>query len=193
MERGIEVVRRWAEEAVRPVELLACTPERGKSTLEALNVTERSPLGGIAGRTGGILVDSGWLRILGAGSERLARGLAEWNGLGGRLRLGGALLVGDDAVGGFFALNGGALPGGVGNIFYLAPDTLEWEDLEVRYSGWVKWAFTGAPQAARLEVNQRERSALASVGTARRSSSVSTFFRKRRAKRYASPLQRADR
>jgi hypothetical protein len=53
------------------------------------------------------------------------------------------LLVADDVVGGFFAMNGGAFEGQLGNIFYLAPDTLEWEDLEMGYADFIKWSLTG--------------------------------------------------
>ena len=55
----------------------------------------------------------------------------------------GALLVADDVIGGFFAINGGAFEGERGNVFYRAPDTLEWEDLERGFTDFVDWAFTG--------------------------------------------------
>ena len=35
------------------------------------------------------------------------------------------LLVADDVLGGFFAINGGAFDGKAGNIFYYAPDSGE--------------------------------------------------------------------
>ncbi|WP_179865675.1 DUF2625 family protein [Bacillus sp. AFS017336] len=54
-----------------------------------------------------------------------------------------SLLVADDAVGGFFALNGGAFDGETGNIFYLAPDTLEWEDLGMGYAEFINWSLSG--------------------------------------------------
>lgn len=145
-EPAILLVREWIAEATNAVEVLPCDPALGEKNLLALQVTTRSPLGAIAHETGGLLVDQGWLRILGAGCSRLPRGLADWNGLVGDpaiLRLDGAMLVGDDAVGGFFALNGGGLEGPRGNVFYLAPDTLAWEDLDRGYSDWVCWAFSG--------------------------------------------------
>lgn len=49
----------------------------------------------------------------------------------------------DDVLGGLFALNGGALPGPAGEVFYLAPDTLEWESCEMGYSDLVQWALVG--------------------------------------------------
>jgi peptidyl-tRNA hydrolase len=44
------------------------------------------------------------------------------------------LLVADDAIGGFFALNGGAWGADVGQAYYWAPDDLEWNPLGLGYS-----------------------------------------------------------
>lgn len=145
-EPAIRLVHEWIAEAANTVEELPCDRALGERNLLALQVTTRSPMGAIAHETGGLLVDHGWLRLLGAGCARLPRGLADWNGLVAeppKLRLDGAMLVGDDVVGGFFALNGGGFEGPAGNVFYLAPDTLAWEDLERGYSDWVYWTFNG--------------------------------------------------
>lgn len=106
--------------------------------LSALQVTTRSTLGAMAYETGGLLIDHGWLRVLGSGHGHLSRNLADWNE--GRVQ--GALLVADDAVGGFFAINGGGLGADVGAMYYWAPDTLQWEPLEVGYSDFLAWALS---------------------------------------------------
>jgi hypothetical protein len=145
-EPAIALVRDWVSKASNRVELLTCERAAGERALLALQVTTRSPMGAIAYETGGLLVDGGWLRVLGAGCARLPRALDEWNHAALDVRehrLPGACIVGDDVVGGFFALNGDAFAGGAGNVFYLAPDTLEWEDLDLGYSAWVQWACTG--------------------------------------------------
>ena len=145
-EPGIDLVREWVGAARNPVELLACERSAGEATLLALQVTTRSPMGAIAFETGGVLVDHGWLRVLGAGCARLPRSIATWNRLdrgADAHRMPRALLVGDDLVGGFFVLNGGALPGRPGGVFYLAPDSLDWEDLELGYSDWLRWTLIG--------------------------------------------------
>lgn len=69
----------------------------------------------------GILVDSGWLRILGSGHTRLPRTLASWTQLVTASTF-QALLIADDVSGGFFALNGGEFGKDLGGIYYLAPD-----------------------------------------------------------------------
>src|SRR4051812_31746432 len=101
---GFPLVRGWVEAAVRPVEILPPSVARVDALVET-QVTTRSPMGAVVYETGGILVDGGWLRILGSGHPRLGRTLPAWN-LG---RGAGFYLVADDAIGGFFAINGGAL------------------------------------------------------------------------------------
>ncbi|MDZ5634940.1 DUF2625 family protein [Janthinobacterium sp. GMG1] len=131
------LIKQWASEADMPVELLP--PSAGRAeVLLSLQITTRSPLGAIAYETGGILVDDGWLRILGSGHGKLERNIATWN----EGKAEGFLLVADDVLGGFFALNGGALGPDQGQLYYLAPETLEWEALEIGYTAFVEWAFT---------------------------------------------------
>lgn len=131
------LIKQWASEADLPVELLP--PSAGRAdVLLSLQVTTRSPLGALAYETGGILVDDGWLRILGSGHGKLGRDIATWN----EGKADGFLLVADDVLGGFFAINGGALGDDQGNMYYLAPETLEWEGLEIGFTTFIEWAFT---------------------------------------------------
>ncbi len=103
-------------------------------------------MGAIIYETGGILVDNGWIRILGSGNEKLNRTLPDWN-KGKTFNEYGTqpsiLLIADDVVGGFFAINGGALGKDLGNVYYFAPDTLNWEPMEMGYSDFIWWTFTG--------------------------------------------------
>jgi hypothetical protein len=46
-------------------------------------------------------------------------------------------------IGGFFALDGGQLGEKVGAMFYFAPDTLCWEPMNMGYSDFVYWCFSG--------------------------------------------------
>lgn len=145
-EPGWPTVDEWIKTAIRPVEVLPAEQRAARDTLYGIQVTTRSPMGAIAYSTGGIVVDGGWLRILGAGHARLPRSLAAWNGCkspGASTRLPGCILIADDVLGGFYALNGDAFPAKPGTIQYLPPDKLEWEDMEMTYSQFVWWAFNG--------------------------------------------------
>lgn len=113
-----------------------------RTCLEALQVTTRSPLGALAHETGGLLVDHGWLRVFGSGHAQLPRRLGGWNDALG-IPHADFLLIADDVVGGVFAINGGALGPAPGNVYYFAPDTLAWEDTELRHTAFMQWAFDG--------------------------------------------------
>ena len=53
------------------------------------------------------------------------------------------MLVADDAAGGFFAVNGGGLGSDVGKVYYLSPNNLEWEPLELSYTEFLNFCFNG--------------------------------------------------
>ena len=137
---GWPVVQGWIASAKNKIQVLPKTAARADSALLAAQVTTRSPMGAVVYETGGIIVDNGWLRILGSGSPGLNRDLMGWN----KGKQQGLLLVADDALGGFFALNGGAFgQATLGKIYYLSPDNLEWEPLDKNYSEFLVFCFSG--------------------------------------------------
>jgi hypothetical protein len=137
-EPAIKLLQQLVNDAKVPCELLPPGPEREKALLY-LQVTTRSTLGGLAYDTGGLLIDDGWLRLLGSGHAKLSRSLHEWNSP----RTDGAFyLVGDDRVGGFFAINGGAFGDDLGSVYYWPPDSLEWESLERGFTDFVAMFLT---------------------------------------------------
>ncbi|SHH24227.1 DUF2625 family protein [Massilia sp. CF038] len=136
---ALPLLQSWIAQAGVRCELLPPSEERQRILLE-LQVTTHSLLGTAAYETGGLLVDHGWLRILGSGHPALLRNLVDWN----EDRSASFLLVADDVIGGFFALNGGAFGDDIGSVFYWAPDSLEWEACGFGYSSFVEWAMSGA-------------------------------------------------
>jgi hypothetical protein len=134
---AITLIRQRVESAENQCDILPSSAANEKVLLE-VQMTTRSTLGAIAYETGGVLVDSGWLRFLGSGHPRLARTLSDWN----RDRGKGLYLVADDAVGGFFAINGGALGGDLGNVYYWPPDSLGWQSLGLSFSTFFVWSLT---------------------------------------------------
>lgn len=127
-------------------QIVPCVRRDGEAALVAAQVTTRSPMGAIAYHSAGLLVDHGWLRLLGAGGHRIGGGLVDWNAsLGGQPLdppLSDALVVAYDALGGFFAINGGHWEAPPGSIHYLAPDTWTWENLNLGYSAMLAWALS---------------------------------------------------
>jgi hypothetical protein len=143
---ALPLIQRWIKAASHSIEILEANRARAEKVLLSLQVTTHSPLGAVAFETGGILIDRGWLRFLGSGHERMRGNLLSWN-TAGTIResylLKNALVVAHDAVGGFFALNGGAFPGKPGIAFYFAPDTLTWQNTNLSYSQLLNWAMVG--------------------------------------------------
>jgi hypothetical protein len=133
------VVQSWISDATRSVKVLTAERSGSEAVLLALQVTTRSPMGALALETGGLVVD-GLLRVLGGAGPGMSGDLARWNGMGHEPLLAArdrALIIAHDALGGFFALDGGGLGEGKGTVFYFAPDALAWEDLGIGYSAWL--------------------------------------------------------
>lgn len=135
------VIEEAIAEADEPVEVVPGDRVAGEETLLLLQVTARSFLGALALHTGGVLVDHGWLRILGGGQGPL--NLCTANGVDRPPEEPpGQILVAFDVLGGKFAINGGALPGSPGEVSYFAPDDLAWLPLEMKFSEFVLWSLT---------------------------------------------------
>ncbi|MCX4804061.1 DUF2625 domain-containing protein [Streptomyces sp. NBC_01214] len=137
-----------------PVQVLPVDFDEGRRCLVQMQVTARSTLGALALNTGGLLLDDGWVRVFGGGSA-LDGGLPSLGRVNGfptafdpAWNPGTGLVVGHDALGGVFALNGrdpaaSGRPGAPGEMAYFAPDTLAWEVLEMGHSVWVSWLLSG--------------------------------------------------
>ncbi len=133
---------------------------RREEVLLEVQVTTHSTLGCARLRDGRHSGDHGWLRFLGSGHPNLERTLSGWN----RGRSDGLYLVADDAVGGFFALNGGAFGNDTHNVYYWPPDGLEWEPLGMGLTDFFRWSLTSRLadfyQDLRGELERRPRQAV---------------------------------
>lgn len=136
------LLERMLREAGPTVRLLAGSEPAGRREIESLQVSGKSFLGAMAYHVGGLIIDSGWLRVLGCGHAECA-----WSIVTGTQRVGwgtqpGApegLVVGVDVLGGLFAINAGFrtdVP--PGQVAYFGPDTLRWEDTGSGYSAWLE-------------------------------------------------------
>ena len=135
---AIDMVRRWVDGAETECRILPPSDQR-EQVLVAVQIATDLPLGAIVYETGGILVNSGWLRYLGSGHTDLPRNLADWNASRGD----GLCLVADDVVGGFFAVNSGAF-GEAPDMYYWAPDSLQWEPIGFEFDFFFRWSLTAA-------------------------------------------------
>ena len=65
------LIESWLAEATNRAVVRPATRDDGEAVLVRLQVTTRSPFGAVALETGGILIDHGWMRLLGSGSPKL--------------------------------------------------------------------------------------------------------------------------
>lgn len=130
--------------------IVEVAPRRGEGVLWRLQVTARSYLGALALNSGGVLADHGWFRLLGGGSPHLVD-LAAANDLG-EPKDGDVppayLLVGYDALGGRFAVDGGGLGVAPAEVCYFGPDSLCWGGLGGGHADFVNAALSGDLTAA---------------------------------------------
>ena len=145
-EPGWVLVKEWMNSAKNKIQVLPCDSTKAREALYQIQVTTRSPMGAVVYSSGGLLIDEGWIRVLGSGNEKLNRSLSDWNKGKTFKEYGeqpGFLLIADDAIGGFFAINGGELGEDLGKTYYLSPDNLEWEPLDLTYSDFLDFCFNG--------------------------------------------------
>jgi hypothetical protein len=137
-----------------PVRVLPADPEEGRRCLLQMQITARSTLGALALNSGGLVLDDGWVRVFGGGSDASGGlpSLAQVNRFPAAFdpawHPAKGLVVGQDALGGVFALNGhdpaaADRPGVPGQMIYFAPDTLTWEAMDMGHSAWVSWLLSG--------------------------------------------------
>jgi hypothetical protein len=135
--------------SVVPVTVIPADPTSSESALFRLQISVGTALGALVFETGGLLVDHGWLRILGGGGSidgHTLPDVATVNGLGDPSegeQAPAAFTVAYDVLGGRFAVNNGGLPGEGGKVCYWGPDTLEWTPLGITHTGFVEWALCG--------------------------------------------------
>jgi hypothetical protein len=139
-------VQEWIDSAANEVEVLPIDSVKAKDALFHTQVTTRSPMGAVIYMTGGLLIDNGWIRILGSGNDKLTRSLPDWNKGKAFVNFGeppAFLLIADDVIGGFFLLNGGGLGEDLGKVYYLSPDNLQYEPLNISYTEFLHFCLNG--------------------------------------------------
>lgn len=142
-----DFLKQMITDAKNHVEILPKDVEKADSALYKSQVTTRSPMGAIVYETGGLLIDHGWIRILGSGDKKLNRNLMDWNKGKTYTKQGeqpSYLLIADDVLGGFFAINAGGIDKDkIGKVFYFAPDDLLWTSTDLTYTEFLSFCFSG--------------------------------------------------
>lgn len=137
-----------ADHARNKVEILGRDSVRATQALYQSQLSTNTLLGSVIYNTGGILIDDGWVRILGSGCARLTRSVPDWN----RGKLAATrnedafyLLVADDVLGGLFAIKAASAEEleTIGEVFYYGPNNLTWQSTGLSYSSFISYCFSG--------------------------------------------------
>ncbi len=130
-------VTAWVEKS--PVAAGIRSPHPAAKTVETMGLKPGSYLHALAQNSSGLIVDAGWLRLLGGSSGDGLPGLDEANAAAS-----GMLVVAFDVLGGVFALDGGALGAGDGSVHHFSVDSLRWEGLGLTYPAFISAMLGGA-------------------------------------------------
>ena len=103
------------------------------NSLNNLNIDENSVLGQVIINTGGIFIEN-YIRLFGSGDKENSYNIYKYNLELKKYFDDNMIILGNDIFGGLFSLNKEK-----NNILYFAPDTLEWEDLDITYKEFIKF------------------------------------------------------
>ena len=115
----METLKNYFEESETKITVLPNDNNKAHETKTVFQFDEETPLGTIVLQTGGIIFDQ-WVRVYGSGEidfSQKNRSLSPY----------GKIIVAEDVAGGLFGIDEDNM------IFYFAPDSLEWEELEISY------------------------------------------------------------
>jgi hypothetical protein len=138
---GWHKVERLLASSKNKIEILPAEKERADSVIFLSQISTKTELGGVIHNTGGILIDNGWIRILGSGSKQLNRNLPHWNKGRSMADFGDSsafTLIADDAVGGFYAINNGGIEKDhINRVYYYGPNSLKWQVTGLSYAEFI--------------------------------------------------------
>ena len=121
------------------VEIIPVDADCAKINADYYQADCSTNFGLLINRSGGVVVN-GTVRLLGSNRDPNFRDICLFNIKHGNA---GIIFLGDDIFGGIFAVNTGLFSDELGSIMYFAPDTLEWEDTELKLSGLFAWLKDG--------------------------------------------------
>jgi len=134
------LIQEWLADSTLDSRMVAASAEIRDAALTALQVTVRSTLGGLVWNCGAILIDHGWIKLLGAGAGDLpAAHVADFASETGRFT---GVICAYDALGGCFVIHGEGFEADAREVLYWAPDSLRWERLGVGHSALVNFLLS---------------------------------------------------
>ena len=128
-----------ANKTSRDFEIINGDIDSGHNECINLNIPVDSVLYSVVTHSKGIIIDH-WIRVWGQTSS-VSNGVFYYNNKYGD-NVHGLFLVASDVLGGLYAVNITRYNDN-NLIWYFAPDTLEWECLDMKYNEFIAWVFQG--------------------------------------------------
>jgi hypothetical protein len=127
-----------ANKTSRDFEIINGDIDSGQNECINLNIPVDSVLYSVVTHSKGIIIDH-WIRVWGQTSS-VSNGVFYYNNKYGD-NVHGLFLVASDVLGGLYAVNITRYNDN-NLIWYFAPDTLEWECLDMKYNEFIAWVFS---------------------------------------------------
>ena len=125
----------------RDIEIIIGDITIGQEECEKLNIPSDSVLYSVVSNSNGLIINH-WIRIWGQDSST-NYGVCHYNrNIKFDKYISGLFVVAGDILGGLFAININRFDGN-NLIWYFAPDSLEWECLNMKYNEFLAWCFQG--------------------------------------------------
>lgn len=122
------------------IDVIDGNKELGMEECINLNIPKDSVLYSVVTNSNGIIINN-WIRLWGQNSN-VNNGVGYYNTLF-QNDIEGLFLVASDVLGGLFAININKFTEGKNHIWYFAPDTLEWECMDMQYNEFLAWSMQG--------------------------------------------------
>lgn len=130
------------EKSNKSIELLNGDKNLGIQECKRMHIPQNTALFIVVSNSKGIIIDN-WIRILGQ-SYTDNFSIIHFNDCSYIEKyIEGLFIVANDVVGGLFAININRFSSGKNKVWYFAPDTLEWENLDFSYNEFLAWALQG--------------------------------------------------
>ena len=124
----------------RSINIINGNKKHGMEECAKLNIPSNSVLYSVVANSNGIVIDN-WIRLWGQNSND-NNGVEYYNTKFNR-SIGGLFLVASDVIGGLFAINMHKFNENINLVWYFAPDTLDWECMDMQYNEFLVWSMQG--------------------------------------------------
>lgn len=132
MNQKMESLLENIKESTKNIKIIPVDNNIVNGIFDTFKINTESLLGTVISNSGEIIVDN-WIRIYGAGKTGFLQRNLDFPYRN--------ILIAEDISGGLFAFMDNGRTG------YFAPDTLEWENMEINYSQFLYWCIHGDTDA----------------------------------------------